>query len=115
MPRTKDTNTRTKVQCFCKNCNGLLVDSRTRDGYRSKRNKSYDYQEAEPSNNPGLYDDIEMDDNEMEYDLLPEITDDLLPEIIEPLSERNYSFLTKKLPILELENFPKVKKGKISE
>jgi len=115
MPRTKDTNTRIKVQCFCKNCNGLLVDPRTRDGHRSKRNKSYDYQEAGPSNNPGLYDDIEMDDNEMECDPLPEITDDPLPKIIEPLSERNYSFLTKKLPILELENFPKVKKGKISE
>ena|SRR5436190_13422574 len=96
MPRTKNTNTRTKVQCFCKNCNGLLVD-------RSKRNKSYDYQEAGPSNNPGLYDDIEMDDNEMECDLLPEITNDTLSEIIEPLSERNYSFLTKKLPILEFQ------------
>jgi len=90
------------------------VDLRTRNGHRSKRYISYDYQEAGPSNNSGnddnemynpkLSDDIEMDDNEMEYDQEPE-----------PLSERNYSFLTKTLPVLELENFPKVKKGKISE
>ena len=68
MPCTKYTNTRTKVQCFCKNCNSLLVDPRTKQAHMSKRNKSYDYQEARPSNNPGLYDDIEMDDNEMECD-----------------------------------------------
>jgi hypothetical protein len=54
------------------------------------------------------------DDNVMEYDPLPEITDPL-PEVIEPFSERNYVFLTKKMPIHESANFQMVKKGKISD
>ena len=48
-------------------------------------------------------DSIEMDNNEMEYNPLP--------EMIEPLSVRNYLFLTRKLPIQE---FQDVKKGKFS-
>ncbi|CAB5190277.1 uncharacterized protein OCT59_022830 [Rhizophagus irregularis] len=51
------TRTRTKVYCFCKECNGKLVDPRTKTKYELKYNISYannnfsnNYQEAEPSN-----------------------------------------------------------------
>ncbi|CAB4414662.1 unnamed protein product [Rhizophagus irregularis] len=51
------TRTKTKVYCFCKECNGKLVDSRTKTKHGLKYNISYannnfsnNYQEAEPSN-----------------------------------------------------------------
>ncbi len=102
MSHARSTRTRTKVQCFCTKCNGALVDPRTKKGHMSKR---INYQEAEPSELPDEMDDVEMDDNEtgdnaMEYDLLP---------------ERNYIFLTKRLPINESEKSQFVKKGKISD
>src|SRR5918911_1612087 len=111
MPLTGNQSTRTKVHCFCIKCNGALVDPRTRNKHREyyqgagssadfrsemECDKEIDDKEMERDN--------EIDDNEMEHDLLPEITDPL-PEVI-------YSFLTKKLPMHESENFQRVKKGK---
>src|SRR5438067_11361769 len=87
---------RTKVYCYCKKCNSSLVDPRTKKRYISKR---INYEESRPSDE---IDDIEMDfneidNNEMEYDL--------------PVIERDYNFLTKKLPINESEK----SQGKISD
>lgn len=105
------TRTRTKVYCFCKKCNGKLVDPRTKKAHELKYGGSSSYQEAEEA---GI--------NLMECDPSPEINVQLsnsitgqLPEVIEPLSEGNYSFLTKKIPIHESEKYQRIKKGKISD
>ncbi|GBB93348.1 hypothetical protein RclHR1_21510001 [Rhizophagus clarus] len=62
------TKTRTKVHCFCKECNGKLVDSRMKASHKLKYNKSYannifsDDQEAEPSNvRPNIDDNYAME------------------------------------------------------
>jgi hypothetical protein len=73
-----------------------------------------EYDPLHADDNVMEYDPLHADDNVMEYNPLPEITDQL-PEVIEPFSERNYVFLTKKMPIHEPANFPMVKKGKISD
>src|ERR1700722_70958 len=107
------TRIRTKIFCFCKKCNGKLVDPRTKNAHASKytsyaeNNFGTIFQEAGPSN-------AKPSDNVMEYDPLPEITDPL-PEVIEPLSERNYFFLTEKIPIHESAKVQIAKKGKISD
>src|ERR1700722_11132322 len=107
------TRIRTKIFCFCKKCNGKLVDPRTKNAHASKytsyaeNNFGTIFQEAGPSN-------AKPSDNVMEYDPLPEITDPL-PEVIEPLSERNYFFLTEKIPIHESVKVQIAKKGKISD
>jgi hypothetical protein len=131
----KTTRTRTKVHCFCKKCKGLLVDPRTKRKHSLKYTSLVennfdginDYQETGSSNtkssesnankqseagpsNAEPSNDVVID--EIEYDLLPEITD-LSPEIIEV--DNNYFFLTKKLPIHESAKSQKVKKGKISD
>src|SRR5215207_9349511 len=85
--------TRTKVQCFCIKCNGTLVDPRTKKSHMSRR--IINYQEVRPSWLPDEMDDIEMDDNEMEYPL--------------------HIFLTKKLPINKSAKYQKIKKGRISD
>ncbi|POG56031.1 hypothetical protein GLOIN_2v1791954, partial [Rhizophagus irregularis DAOM 181602=DAOM 197198] len=55
--KSNRTRIRTKVYCFCKECNGKLVDQRTKTKHGLKYNISYannnfsnNYQEAEPSN-----------------------------------------------------------------
>ena len=111
---SNSNRTRTKVYCYCKICNGKLVDPRTKKNHELKYNNSYannnsgnNYQETEKAGN-----------NLMEYEPLPEVNVPLSnitgqsPEVIEPLSERNYSFLTKKVPIHESE---KIKRGKVSD
>src|SRR5215213_4928062 len=66
--------TRTKVQCFCIKCNGMLVDPRTKKSHMSRR--IINYQEVGPfwlpdemdddnEMNGNKMDDNEMDDNEM--------------------------------------------------
>jgi len=111
-----NTRTRTKVYCYCKICNGKLVDPRTKKSHELKYNKSY------TNNNYGNnYQEPEEGNNLMEYEPVPEINIPLSnftgqsPEVIEPLSERTYSFLTKKVPIHESEKYQKIKKGKISD
>jgi len=128
MSHARSTRTRTKVQCFCTKCNGALVDPRTKKGHMSKR---INYQEAEPSELPDEMDDVEMDDiveaddNEMGInyqeagpsgliDVYDNETGDNAMEY-DPLPERNYIFLTKRLPINESEKSQFVKKGKISD
>ena len=118
MPLAGNQSARTKVHCFCIKCNGALVDPRMRNKHREyfqRAGSSADFR-SEMENVNEMDDnemegnemgDNEIDDNEMEYDPLPEITNPL-PEVI-------YSFLTKKIPIHESENFQRVKKGKISE
>ena len=96
------TRTRTKVYCYCKICNGKLVDPRTKKSHELKYNNSY-------TNNNSGNNYQEAGNNLMECEPLPEINVPLSnitgqsPEVIEPLSERTYSFLTKKLPIHESE------------
>ncbi|RGB30966.1 hypothetical protein C1646_764673 [Rhizophagus diaphanus] len=112
MSFAKKSRTRTKVHCFCNKCNGVLVDPRTRSKHRS-----INYKEAGPFRL--LLDDDEMGDNkikinyqeadEMDYNVM----EYELPDIPGPLPERNYLFLTKKMPINESENSQLVK-GKIS-
>lgn len=91
---------RTKVYCYCKKCNGSLVDPRTKKRHISKR---INYEEPRPSDE---IDDIEMDFNEI---------DDNAMEHDPPVTERDYNFLTKKLPINESEKSLIIKKGKISD
>src|ERR1044071_9466839 len=91
---------RTKVYCYCKKCNGSLVDPRMKKRHISKR---INYEEPRPSDE---INDIEMDfneivDNAMEYDF--------------PVTKRDYNFLIKKLSINETEKFQIIKKGKISD
>lgn len=119
------TRTRPKVHCFCKKCNGKLVDPRTKDKHELKYNDSYvnnifnnNYQEAGPSN---IKPSDAVVDNVMEWDPLSEINDplpnitDKLTEAIEPLSKRDYFFLTKKIPTHESAKYQMIKKGKISD
>ena len=91
---------RTKVYCYCKKCNGSLVDPRTKKRHISKR---INYEEPRPSDE---IDDIEMDFNEI---------DDNAMEYDPPVTERDYNFLTKKLPINESEKSQIIKKGKFSD
>jgi hypothetical protein len=120
--------TRTKVHCFCKKCGGKLVDPRTRDNHRLKYKHANNYQEVGPSNAEPSYADEdynyqqETGPSDVEpstsyairnNDSLPVITDSL-PEIIEPLFEKNFSFLTKRMPIHESAK-SQIKKGKISD
>src|SRR6266496_4199585 len=90
---------RTKVFCYCKKCNGTLVDLRTKLKHTSKYQLSIagpSRAVAEPSGTEPFgvnQSDAEPSDaepainyNEMEWDP------------IEQLSERNNIFLTKKLP-----------------
>ncbi|MBV8802715.1 MAG: hypothetical protein JO131_07115 [Gammaproteobacteria bacterium] len=92
------------------------MDPRTKKSHELKYNKSY------TNNNYGNnYQEPEEGNNLMEYEPVPEINIPLSnftgqsPEVIEPLSERTYSFLTKKVPIHESEKYQKIKKGKISD
>src|SRR2546423_7672529 len=91
---------RTKVYCYCKKCNGFLVDQRTKKRHISKR---INYKESRPSDE---INDIEMDFNEI---------DDNAMEHDPPVTERDYNFLTKKLPINESEKSLIIEKGKISD
>src|SRR6266536_479843 len=93
MSLARSKRTRTKVQCFCIKCNGMLVDPRTKKSHMSRR--IINYQEAGPSWLPDEMDDIEMDDNEMDDN-----------EMEYPL----HIFLTKKLPINKSAKYQKVKK-----
>lgn len=118
--------TRTKVQCFCDKCKGELVDPRTKTKHEEFMTRKinngrlsglpdemvpdemgdiemYDNgQEAGPSELPGLPDEMrEVDNNRMDDDAME-------------LPERNYNFLTKKLPMHESAKYQSVKKGKIS-
>src|SRR2546423_4648349 len=88
---------RTKVYCYCKKCNSSLVDPRTKKRHISKR---INYEESRPSDE---IDDIEMDFNEI---------DDNAMEHDPPVTERDYNFLTKKLPINESEKSLIIKKEK---
>ena len=97
--------TRTKVLCFCKKCNGSLVDPRTKSKHMSiythkENNPDNNYQDAGPSN---VEPTTAYDNNEMDLDPLTDITD-LLPD------ESIYHFLTKKIS----EKSQRGKKGKIS-
>jgi len=76
------------------------VDPRTKKRHISKR---INYEESRPSDE---IDDIEMDFNEI---------DDNAMEHDSPVTERDYNFLTKKLPINESEKSLIIKKGKISD
>src|SRR5213592_302643 len=88
---------RTKVYYYCKKCNGSLVDPRTKKRHISKR---INYEEPRPSDK---IDDIEMDFNEI---------DDNAMEHDPPVTERDYNFLTKKLPLNESEKSQIIKKEK---
>ncbi|PKC09213.1 hypothetical protein RhiirA5_415965 [Rhizophagus irregularis] len=118
MSFAKKTRMRTKVHCFCNKCNGALVDPRTRSKHRS-----INYKEDGPSGLLPDNDEIgdneieinyqeadEMDYNAIEYEPLSELSSD----IPGPLPVRNYLFLTKKIPINELEN-PQLVKGAVIE
>src|SRR5579859_6825812 len=110
------TRNRTKVYCYCKICNGNLVDSRMKKNYELKHNNSYtnssgnNYQEVEEAGNIL-----------MECEPVPKINVPLsnitgqAPEVAKPLFEKTHSFLTKKVPIHESEKYQKIKKGKISD
>jgi len=120
MSFVKKTRTRTKVHCFCNKCNGALVDPRTKSKH-TLRNINYkeaglfelpdDDEMGDNEMEINFQEADEMDDNAMEYELLPE----LFSEIPGPLPERNYIFLTKKMSINESENSQPVKKGKFSD
>src|ERR1044071_9161751 len=86
---------RTKVFCYCKKCNGALVDPRTKLKHTSKYQSSI----ADPSSADAELSDAKpaINYDEMEWDP------------IERLSERNNIFLTKKLSYESAK-----RKGKIS-
>ena len=103
----KITRTRTFKICYCRKCDGRkLVDPRTKEEHESKYVRiNFDinnYQEAGPSDTgpsdtvPDTRPSADAFDNnfdvEIEYKLLPMITD--------LSSERNYCYLTKKLSVL---------------
>ena len=98
------TRTRTKVYCYCKICNGKLVDPRTKKSHELKYNNSN-------TNNNSSNNYQESGNNLMECEPVPEVNvplsniTDQSPEVIEPVSERTYTFLTKKLPIHESEKY----------
>lgn len=130
------TRIRTKVHCYCERCDGKLVDPRTKEKHKLKyklRNFSgnNNYQEVGPSiiepsdaddNDAVEYDPLHADNdnddadsnNIMDYHLLSEIAGSL-SEVIEPSSERNYSFLIRKMPIHKSVKFQSVRKGKLSD
>ncbi|GBB97839.1 hypothetical protein RclHR1_30880001, partial [Rhizophagus clarus] len=108
------TRTRTKVHCFCKECNGKLVDLRTKASHKLKYNKSYannifsDDQEAGPSNvRPNV------DDNyAMEYEPLLEM---ILSNAKQSDAVDNKAMECEPLPdIHELAKYKSLKKGKLS-
>jgi hypothetical protein len=112
MSFTNKSRTRTKVHCFCDKCNGALVDPRTKSKHMLR---NVNYNEAGPSGPPEMgdneteinYQEVdEMDDNAMEYEPLSELLTDIPPE-------RNYIFLTKKMPINKSED-SRLVKGKFS-
>src|SRR5256714_2154090 len=78
----------------------VFGESKNKKRYISKR---INYEKPRPSDE---IDDIEMDFNEI---------DDNAMEHDPPVTERDYNFLTKKLPINELEKSLIIKKGKISD
>jgi hypothetical protein len=100
------TRNRTKVYCYCKICNGKLVDPRMKKNHELKHNNSYtnssgnNYQEVEEAGNIL-----------MECEPVPEINVPLsnitgqAPEVAELLFEKTHSFLTKKVPIHESEKY----------
>src|SRR5437763_202031 len=110
----KIMRTRTFKICYCRKCDGCkLVDPRTKEKHESKYVRiNFDinnYQEAEPSDTgpsdtvPDTRPSADANfDVEMKYKPLSIITDSS--------SERNYCYLTKKLPVYKS---AKVKKGKI--
>jgi len=124
--------TRTKVYCYCKKCNGSLVDSRTKIQH-SLKFKNYQEGEpfiagpsnvepsdagpsnvepsyAEPSNaGPSDAGPSNADSNTELSDAIPTFDDDLYNEM--KIKSNNF-FLTKKLPTHES---AKSKKGKISD
>jgi len=127
---------RTKVFCYCKKCNGALVDPRTKLKHTSKYNNyqgaessitgpsravaepsdaehfGVNQSDAEPSDAEPS--DAEPSDAER-FGVNPsdaEPADEMEWDPIERLSERNNIFLTKKLPIHES---AKIRKGKISD
>src|SRR6185312_12913709 len=116
---------RTKVFCYCKKCNGALVDPRTKLKHTSKYQSSIagpsraiaepsgaepfgvNQSDAEPSDAEPS--DAEPSDAEPS-DAEPDINyDEMEWDPIEQLSERNNIFLTKKLPHESAK-----RKGKIS-
>src|SRR3989337_2014778 len=109
---------RTKVFCYCKKCNGALVDPRTKLKHTSKYNN---YQGAEssiagPSRAVAKPSDDEPSDSEPSdaerFGVNPsdaEPYNEMEWDPIERLSERNNVFLTKKLPHESAK-----RKGKIS-
>ncbi|UZN99464.1 uncharacterized protein OCT59_000734 [Rhizophagus irregularis] len=107
------TRTRTKVYCFCKECNGKLVDPKMKTKHGLKYNISYannnfsnNYQEAEPSNaNPS--NDFGDDYQEAGPSDVRQYTDDNNAIECEPLLER--------IPIHESAKHKFTKKGKISD
>src|SRR6266480_4827150 len=104
--------TRTKVYCYCKKCNGSLVDLRTKIQHSLKFKN---YQEGEPfiagpSNvEPSDAGPSNVDSNTELSNAIPTFDDDLYNEM--KIKSNNF-FLTKKLPTHES---AKSKKGKISD
>jgi hypothetical protein len=99
------------VHCYCKKCNGILKDLRTKISHKLKCGLSYannNFSNEAGSSNVMPFDAI--DDNVMECDLLFGIND---KEDIESLLA-NYSFLTKKIPIYESAKHQMIKKGKVN-
>ncbi|GBC39248.2 hypothetical protein GLOIN_2v1788017 [Rhizophagus irregularis DAOM 181602=DAOM 197198] len=111
--KSNRTRTRTKVYCFCKECNGKLVDPRTKTKHGLKYNISYannnfsnNYQEAEPSNaNPS--NNFGDDYQEAGPSDVRQYTDDNNAMECEPLLEM--------IPIHESAKHKFTKKGKISD
>ena len=116
MSYSDQTRTRTKVHCYCRKCGGRLVDPRTRDQHKLKYTYAIngpsniepsnamnnfvndDYQEAGPSN------------IEPSYARPPYAVSNN-----GPLFEKNFSFLTKRMPIDESAKTQKVKKGNLPD
>ncbi|GET54135.1 hypothetical protein GLOIN_2v1788017 [Rhizophagus irregularis DAOM 181602=DAOM 197198] len=111
--KSNRTRIRTKVYCFCKECNGKLVDPRTKTKHGLKYNISYannnfsnNYQEAEPSNaNPS--NNFGDDYQEAGPSDVGQYTDDNNAMECEPLLEM--------IPIHESAKHKFTKKGKISD
>ncbi|GES89190.1 hypothetical protein GLOIN_2v1788017 [Rhizophagus clarus] len=139
MSESLDTRTRTKVHCFCKECNSKLVNQRTKLKhelkYKLKSNVNNNFSNNYQEDSSNVISSDALDKDVMEYDPILEINDtssditeqlsedieqmseDIkqLSEDIEPLLTRNYFFLTKKIPIHELAKYQTIKKGKISD
>ncbi|CAB5185413.1 unnamed protein product [Rhizophagus irregularis] len=111
--KSNRTRTRTKVYCFCKECNGKLVDPRTKTKHGLKYNISHannnfsnNYQEAEPSN-ANLSNNFGDDYQEAGPSDVGQYTDDNNAMECEPLLEI--------IPIHESAKHKFTKKGKISD